>query len=103
MGNVNVAPVSKKLTIVVQTLFTLDDWFIGTDEQVFTTPDYFDRNWRSWYNGCCRLSSVRDRNNDVQWTVTGIMNRYSTVSPTAKIGRAVQQECRDRSRMPSSA
>eukprot|EP00456_Euglypha_rotunda_P062772 TRINITY_DN52964_c0_g1_i1.p1 TRINITY_DN52964_c0_g1~~TRINITY_DN52964_c0_g1_i1.p1 ORF type:complete len:101 (+),score=3.92 TRINITY_DN52964_c0_g1_i1:125-427(+) len=31
------------------------------------------------------------------------LNLYEQLSRPAKIGRAVQQECRDRSRMPSSA
>eukprot|EP00456_Euglypha_rotunda_P059504 TRINITY_DN49703_c0_g1_i3.p1 TRINITY_DN49703_c0_g1~~TRINITY_DN49703_c0_g1_i3.p1 ORF type:complete len:112 (-),score=5.70 TRINITY_DN49703_c0_g1_i3:10-309(-) len=46
------------------------------------------------------------------WILTGLMGHSNTVmnpilyyllSTSAKIGRAVQQECRDRSRMPSSA
>eukprot|EP00456_Euglypha_rotunda_P002903 TRINITY_DN105264_c0_g1_i1.p3 TRINITY_DN105264_c0_g1~~TRINITY_DN105264_c0_g1_i1.p3 ORF type:complete len:102 (+),score=27.96 TRINITY_DN105264_c0_g1_i1:32-337(+) len=31
------------------------------------------------------------------------LNQFLRLRPASKIGRAVQQECRDRSRMPSSA
>src|SRR5437588_4691651 len=39
----------------------------------------------------------------VQRTINASLNAATSTRAVSKIGRAVQQECRDRSRMPSSA
>eukprot|EP00456_Euglypha_rotunda_P077063 TRINITY_DN7254_c0_g1_i13.p1 TRINITY_DN7254_c0_g1~~TRINITY_DN7254_c0_g1_i13.p1 ORF type:complete len:168 (-),score=27.60 TRINITY_DN7254_c0_g1_i13:19-522(-) len=48
-------------------------------------------------------SYPNDCNADVTFTLTTQLSDLCAVGDKYKIGRAVQQECRDRSRMPSSA
>src|SRR5437773_8135492 len=55
----------------------------------------------------CRLDTpiifIEARINLSRFVVTGCAAKTSATVTFPKIGRAVQQECRDRSRMPSSA
>eukprot|EP00456_Euglypha_rotunda_P068114 TRINITY_DN59283_c0_g1_i2.p1 TRINITY_DN59283_c0_g1~~TRINITY_DN59283_c0_g1_i2.p1 ORF type:complete len:345 (-),score=47.53 TRINITY_DN59283_c0_g1_i2:10-933(-) len=70
-----------------ETVFSLEEWLRltkGLDSPVI------DEGWHVFQP-------------DVEYARMGIPDPDKTWRLTAKIGRAVQQECRDRSRMPSSA
>src|SRR5207302_9935099 len=55
------------------------------------------------YDQCFQSVQLLQWNSQVKFNVTVYRNLPTTRTTERKIGRAVQQECRDRSRMPSSA
>jgi hypothetical protein len=75
------APYSFQIYLIDQVNYLNDDWFSGTQDISLNIKQNTDQNWRHYYSSCCRLSSIRDRNNDTPWTLTGVINRYGTYSP----------------------
>jgi len=68
------------IVMVPRDIIPLGNWFTGlvtfTRALAATTVNsYWD------YTNCCRLSTILDTNNDLNWRIRGVLNRYATDSP----------------------
>jgi len=72
------------ISMVPQDIIPLGDWFTGRVNFVrnFTGASVANNNIFWEYYNCCRLSSINDTNHDLNWRITGVINRYATDSPS---------------------
>jgi len=88
-ANVNTCKSISVNLLVVQTN-PPDDWFYGYVKGTpqldmirayATSQSGIPPNYRIYYTNCCRLSSIRNSNHDVDWTITGLLNTKTLRSP----------------------
>ena len=74
--------------LIVNTIDENNDWFIGTQEFIVDYDAPSPANgYRVLYTGCCRLSSIRDNNNDDRFGVEATIKLLPNV-PFAQHNRS---------------
>eukprot|EP00456_Euglypha_rotunda_P090542 TRINITY_DN94935_c0_g1_i1.p1 TRINITY_DN94935_c0_g1~~TRINITY_DN94935_c0_g1_i1.p1 ORF type:complete len:145 (-),score=32.06 TRINITY_DN94935_c0_g1_i1:10-411(-) len=88
---------------VVQTHAGVNMWFLVSDSKF---GDGFINVWEDITEHKQNEEKIKELNRTLQINnreLASLNSELKTFNTIAEIGRAVQQECRDRSRMPSSA